>query len=93
MYCEVELSRSIVLEALRAVDEGRADLPRLASAAKARTSDTASLVTREAIQMHGGIGMTDDEEIGLFLKRARAAELTLGDSVYHRDRFALVSGY
>jgi acyl-CoA dehydrogenase len=93
MYCEVELSRSIVLEALRAVDEGRADLPRLASAAKARTSDTASLVTRDAIQMHGGIGMTDDEEIGLFLKRARAAELTLGDSVYHRDRFALVSGY
>jgi acyl-CoA dehydrogenase len=93
MYCEVELSRSIVLEALRAVDEGRADLPRLASAAKARTSDTASLVTREAIQMHGGIGMTDEEEIGLFLKRARAAELTLGDSIYHRDRFARVSGY
>ncbi len=93
MYCEVELSRSIVLEALRAVDEGRADLPRLASAAKARTSDTAGLVTREAIQMHGGIGMTDEEEIGLFLKRARAAELTLGDGSYHRDRFARVSGY
>ena len=93
MYCEVELSRSIVLEALRAVDEGRADLPRLASAAKARTSDTAGLVTREAIQMYGGIGMTDEEEIGLFLKRARAAELTLGDGSYHRDRFARVSGY
>jgi acyl-CoA dehydrogenase len=93
MYCEVELSRSIVLEALRAIDEGRADLPRLASAAKARTSDTAGLVTREAIQMHGGIGMTDEEEIGLFLKRARAAELTLGDGSYHRDRFARVSGY
>jgi acyl-CoA dehydrogenase len=93
MYCEVELSRSIVLEALRAVDEGRADLPRLASTAKARVSDTASLVTREAIQMHGGIGMTDEEEIGLFLKRARTAELTLGDGFYHRDRFARVSGY
>jgi len=93
VYCEVELSRSIVLEALRAVDEGRADLPRLASAAKARTSDTAGLVTREAIQMYGGIGMTDEEEIGLFLKRARAAELTLGDGSYHRDRFARVSGY
>jgi acyl-CoA dehydrogenase len=93
MYCEVELSRGVVLEALRAVDEERADLPRLASAAKARASDTANLVTREAIQMHGGIGMTDEEEIGLFLKRARAAELSLGDASYHRDRFARVSGY
>jgi alkylation response protein AidB-like acyl-CoA dehydrogenase len=93
MYCEVELSRGVVLEALRAVDQERADLPRFASAAKARASDTASLVTREAIQMHGGIGMTDEEEIGLFLKRARAAELSLGDASYHRDRFARVSGY
>ena len=93
MFCEVELSRSIVLDALRAVDENREDVPKLASAAKARTSDTAGLVTREAIQMHGGIGMTDEEEIGFFLKRARAAELTLGDGYYHRDRFARLSGY
>jgi acyl-CoA dehydrogenase len=93
MFCEVELTRSIVLDALRAIDENREDVPRIASAAKARTSDTAGLVTREAIQMHGGIGMTDEEEIGFFLKRARAAELTLGDGFYHRDRFARLSGY
>ena len=43
--------------------------------------------------MHGGIGMTDEEEIGLFLKRAKAAELTLGDSAYHRDRFARLTGF
>jgi len=93
MFCEVELSQAVVLDALSAVDEQRDDLPRLASAAKARLSDTASLVTCEGLQMHGGIGMTDEEEIGLFLKRAKAAELTLGDASYHRDRFARLTGF
>jgi len=93
MFCEVELSQSIVLDALRAVDEGREHRGRIVSAAKARCSDTASLVTREGLQMHGGIGMTDEEEIGLFLKRAKAAELTLGDASYHRDRFARLTGF
>jgi len=93
MFGEVELSRSVVLYALRAIDEERPDLPRLASLAKARLSETAGLVTREAVQMHGGIGMTDEHEIGFFLKRARAAELTLGDATYHRSRFARLSGY
>jgi alkylation response protein AidB-like acyl-CoA dehydrogenase len=93
MFCEVELSQSIVLDALRAVDEERPYRERIVSAAKARCSDTAGLVTREGLQMHGGIGMTDEEEIGLFLKRAKAAELTLGDAGYHRDRFARATGF
>lgn len=93
MFCELELSKAIVLDALRAIDENRLDVPRLASAAKARTSDTASQVTREGVQMHGGIGMTDEEEIGLFLKRSKAAELSFGDSSYHRDRFATLMGF
>jgi alkylation response protein AidB-like acyl-CoA dehydrogenase len=93
MFCEVELARSIVLEALRAVDEGRPHRERLVSAAKARCSDTAGLVTREGLQMHGGIGMTDEEEIGLFMKRAKAAELTFGDGTYHRNRFASATGF
>jgi alkylation response protein AidB-like acyl-CoA dehydrogenase len=93
MFCEVELSHSIVLEALRAVDEQRPHRERIVSAAKARCSDTAGLVTREALQMHGGIGMTDEEEIGLFLKRAKAAELTLGDGGYHRSRFEQLTGF
>ena len=93
MFCEVELSHSIVLDALRAVDEERPHRERIVSAAKARCSDTAGLVTREGLQMHGGIGMTDEEEIGLFLKRAKAAELTLGDGTYHRDRFARLTGF
>jgi alkylation response protein AidB-like acyl-CoA dehydrogenase len=93
MFCEIELSQAVVLDALRAIDDERPDLPRLASAAKARLSDTASLVTCEGLQMHGGIGMTDEEEIGLFLKRAKAAELSFGDSSYHRDRFARLTGF
>ncbi len=93
MFCEVELSQAITLDALRALDEDRPHAARIVSAAKARCSDTASLVTCEGLQMHGGIGMTDEEEIGLFLKRAKAAELTLGDGSYHRDRFARLTGF
>jgi alkylation response protein AidB-like acyl-CoA dehydrogenase len=93
MFCEVELSQAVTLDALRALDERRPFASRIVSAAKARSSDTASLVTCEGLQMHGGIGMTDEEEIGLFLKRAKVAELTLGDGSYHRDRFARLTGF
>lgn len=93
MFCEVELCQAVVLDALRALDEDRPHAARVVSAAKARCSDTASLVTCEGLQMHGGIGMTDEEDVGLFLKRAKAAELTLGDAAYHRDRFARLTGF
>ncbi len=93
MFCELELARSYSLDGLRAIDEDREELPTLASATKARLSDTAALVSCEALQMHGGIGMTDEEEIGFFLKRARTSELFLGDAAYHRDRFARLQGY
>ncbi len=93
MFVQLELARSIVLETLQAAAEGRPDLPQLASVAKARVSDAIFLIGNEALQMHGGIGMTDEEEIGLFLKRARVAQFTLGDAHYHRDRFATLSGF
>jgi alkylation response protein AidB-like acyl-CoA dehydrogenase len=93
MFCELELARSVVREASTALDEGREDVSQMASAAKARCSDVASLITREALQMHGGIGMTDEDEIGLFFKRAKAAEMTLGDALYHRDRYASLRGF
>jgi alkylation response protein AidB-like acyl-CoA dehydrogenase len=93
MFVEVELSRSIVLDALRAIDENRPDVSQLASIAKARVSDAIHLVGNEAVQMFGGIGVTDEEEIGLFLKRARVAELTLGDAAYHRARFARLNAF
>jgi alkylation response protein AidB-like acyl-CoA dehydrogenase len=93
MFVEVELSRSIVLDALRAIDENRPDVAQLASIAKARVSDAIHLIGNESVQMFGGIGVTDEEEIGLFLKRARVAELSLGDGAYHRARFAALSGF
>lgn len=93
MFCEVELSQSIVRDALSAVDQQRTHRDRIVSAAKARCSDTAELVTREGLQMHGGIGMTDEEEIGLFMKRAKAAEVSFGDGSYHRDHFARLTGF
>jgi alkylation response protein AidB-like acyl-CoA dehydrogenase len=50
------------------------------------------LVSNEALQMHGGIGMTDESDIGLFMKRARVAQQILGDALYHRERFAALVG-
>lgn len=93
LFCERELAISVTRAALRALDAKRPDAPALASAAKARVSDTANRVGRESIQMFGGIGMTDEEDIGLYMKRARAAETTLGDGAWHRDRFASINGY
>jgi alkylation response protein AidB-like acyl-CoA dehydrogenase len=93
LYIELELSRSAVMAAARALDEHSAEAPLLASLAKARLSDAYCLVASEAIQLHGGIGMTDEHDIGFFLKRARASEMTFGDAAYHRDRFAALSGY
>ena len=63
------------------------------SLAKARCSDTFVLATNEGVQMHGGIGMTDEHDAGLYLKRARAAEMTFGDADWHRARWAALRGY
>lgn len=93
MFGELEFARSVVRDAESAIDEGREDIAECASGAKARCSDVAALIGGEAIQMHGGIGMTDEEEIGLFFKRLKAAELTLGDATYHRNRYASLRGY
>lgn len=93
MFAELELARSIVLQALHAIDDGDENLALHASAAKAKLCEVAQRVTNEGIQMHGGIGMTDEHEIGFFLKRARVVQHTLGDYNYHLDRFALLSGF
>jgi len=93
LYIELELSRSAVMAAARALDEHAGEAAQLVSLAKARLSDGYLAIANEAIQMHGGIGMTDEHDIGLFLKRARASEMTFGDAAYHRDRFAALGGY
>lgn len=95
MFCEVELSRSCVLEALTALDEGRdpAEVAKLASLAKSKVGETFDLVSREGIQMHGGIGMTDEFDIGFFIKRAAVTEQIFGSSAFHRERYATLSGF
>ena len=93
LFAELELARSIVLQALQAIDSGDEQLPLLASAAKAKLCEVAQRATNEAIQMHGGIGMTDEHEIGFFIKRARVVQHTFGDYNYHLDRFAQLSGF
>jgi acyl-CoA dehydrogenase len=93
MFAELELLRSVVRDACSAVDENPALLPLSASLAKARANDVFELVTNEAVQMHGGIGCTDELDIGLFLKRARVATQILGDSRFHRARYATLRGF
>ena len=95
MFCEVELSKSVVLEALTALDEGRdaAEVAKLASLAKTKVGETFTLVSREGIQMHGGIGMTDEFDIGFFIKRSAVAEQTFGDANFHRNRYGELEGY
>ncbi|MGI9321943.1 MAG: acyl-CoA dehydrogenase family protein [Pseudomonadales bacterium] len=93
MFCEVELSKSVVLEALSALDEAAEQVPELASLAKARLNDTYNLISSEGVQMHGGIGMTDEYEIGFFIKRSRVCEHTFGNSAFHRDRYGVIQGY
>lgn len=94
MYVEVELARSAVMAAAHSVDDGDDDATaRAVSVAKAKCSDAFVLIGNEGVQMHGGIGMTDEHDIGFFLKRARAAEMTFGDAAHHRDRLARIDGY
>jgi len=95
MFCEIELSKSCVLESLTALDEGREadEIAKLASLTKAKVGETFNLVSREGIQMHGGIGMTDEFDIGFFIKRAAVTEQTFGDVNYHRNRYGELEGY
>jgi alkylation response protein AidB-like acyl-CoA dehydrogenase len=93
MFCEIELSKSLVYKSLSAIDDKDEKLPVLAAASKAKVCETLRLVTNEAVQIFGGMGMTDEQEIGFFLKRARVAQQTLGDQNFHIDRFAFLNGY
>jgi alkylation response protein AidB-like acyl-CoA dehydrogenase len=93
MFTDLELARSCVEAALQAIDREANDVAQLASLAKAKVGDVVHLVSNEMVQMHGGIGMTDAHDAGLYLKRARAQEATFGGSSYHRDRYATLNGY
>ncbi|MGY8525366.1 acyl-CoA dehydrogenase family protein [Paracidovorax citrulli] len=94
LFTEIELTRAAVLACQQKLDASAPDGPEpLASMAKARAGDTATLAVQEGVQMHGGIGMTDEFEIGFFMKRARTAQEWLGDSSFHADRWARLRSY
>ena len=93
MFCEIELTKSSVMGAMKAADERSNELQRLSSLAKTMAGETLHLVSNEAVQMHGGIGVTDEYDIGFFLKRARVTEQIFGSSKYHTERYANLSGF
>tara|TARA_Y100000748_G_scaffold293266_1_gene282633 strand:- start:127 stop:1266 length:1140 start_codon:yes stop_codon:yes gene_type:complete len=93
MFCEIELTKSSVIAAMRAADERSNDVQRLSSLAKTIAGETLHLVSNEAIQMHGGIGVTDEYDIGFFLKRSRVAEQIFGSAKFHTERYANLSGF
>lgn len=93
LYTELEMLESCVRAALAAIDAGDPQLALLASLAKGRASDLCEKVMNEAIQLHGGIGVTDEFDLGLFVKRARVLQQCLGDGVFHRDRYARLKGF
>ena len=93
MYTELELTQSCVDAALEAIDNDANDLVEHASVAKMMAGECLNLVSNEMIQMHGGIGMTDEHDAGFYLKRARVLEAWLGNAAYHRDRFARLKGF
>ena len=93
LFTEVSLARSAMLAAASAVDEEPDGVAMMASMAKSQCADTFVHVAQEGVQMHGGVGVTDEYDIGLFLKRARATDVLFGDSAWHRRRWAELSGY
>jgi len=93
LYCELEVTRAAALKALQTLDDSYDRAGAIVSVAKARAGLSATLAVNEAVQMHGGIGMTDEFDIGLFMKRVRVCQELFGDSNFHADRLARLNRY
>ncbi|MFL6726718.1 MAG: acyl-CoA dehydrogenase family protein [Sphingomicrobium sp.] len=93
LYGEIEIARAAALKAAGLLDSNDEQAELHVSVAKAKAADVASLAVREGVQMHGGIGMTDEHDIGLFMKREAVLGEVFGDVYYHRNRVAELSGY
>ena len=93
LYSELEIARSATLKAQQLLDEADPKAELMVSVAKAKAGRTATLAVQEGVQMHGGIGMTDEHDIGLYMKRDRALNELWGDANYHAERVARLSGY
>ena len=93
LYIEVEITRAAVLKALQTLDGDFANAGAATSVAKARAGSTATLAVQEGVQMHVGMGMTDEFDIGFFMKRARVCQELFGDSNFHADQLARAKSY
>nr|WP_298930462.1 acyl-CoA dehydrogenase [uncultured Erythrobacter sp.] len=93
LYSEVEIARAAVIKAQQLLDGGSEKAELMSSVAKAKVAKTAGLAVKEGVQMHGGVGMTDEYDIGLYMKRDRALQEFLGDAYFHANRVAEMSGY
>ncbi|TRD11885.1 acyl-CoA dehydrogenase [Erythrobacter insulae] len=93
LYSEVEIARAAVIKAQQLLDGGSEKAELMSSVAKAKVARTAGLAVKEGVQMHGGIGMTDEYDIGLYMKRDRALQEFLGDAYFHANRVAELNGY
>ncbi len=93
LYSEVEIARAVTIKAGQLLDGGSEQADLMVSVAKAKVAKAAGLAVKEGVQMHGGIGMTDEYDIGLYMKRDRALQEFLGDAYYHAERVAQLSGY
>ena len=93
LYGEIEIARAAALKAAEALDSGDANAELLVAVAKAKAAAVSKLAVQEGVQMHGGIGMTDEHDIGLYLKRETVIGELFGDVYYHRGRVAELSGY
>jgi alkylation response protein AidB-like acyl-CoA dehydrogenase len=93
MFSAREQARSCMEAALQAIDDEADNAPELVSLAKCRVGQFLFDMSNELIQLHGGIGMTDEFDAGLYLKRARTLEATFGNRAFHRDRYAKLLGF
>jgi len=93
LYSEIELMKSATLKALQDLDAHYGMAGIICSLAKAKAGEVAKLASQEAVQMHGGIGMTDEYDIGFYMKRIRVAQEMFGDTAFHADRLAAMRGY
>ena len=93
LYIEIEITRATVLKALQTLDSDFEKASAAVAVAKARAGSTATLAVQEGVQMHGGMGMTDQFDIGFFMKRARVCQELFGDSNFHADQLARMKGY
>ncbi len=93
LFTEVEIAKAVVLKALQTLDGNFDAAGPLVSIAKSKANSVANLAVQEAVQMFGGVGMTDEFDVGLFMKRARVAQELFGDANFHADRYARFNGY